>query len=269
LHFAYAELQESQSKLAEVHKTFESLIGELHDQLEGTEASINAEMEAARASVPSTGVVNGELAMERDDRAKQVLDRRNKELEGMKGELGVVWTMLMRFARRAEGLKPARTIFGKARKDKYCPWGVYEAAGALRFVNSLCHPWTRCLLGEPLALMEYHCTKAADVATKIFEIGLKLFGDDPGFVVRYLGFLISINDENSESPACVLSPGLEFVALDARALFERVVGTFSPENARPLWERWARYEYHFGDLAATQKLEKRISEVYPNGADVR
>lgn len=134
LHFAYAELQESQGKLAEVHKAFESLIAELHDQLEVTEASIDAEVEAARASVPSTGVVNGELAMERDERAKQVLDRRNKELEGMKGELGVVWTMLMRFARRAEGLKPARTVFGRARKDKFCPWGVYEAAGASHFV---------------------------------------------------------------------------------------------------------------------------------------
>ena len=47
--------------------------------------------------------------------------------------------------------------------------------------------------------MEYHCTKAADVATKIFDLGLKLFGEDVDFVIRYLGFLISINDENSKS----------------------------------------------------------------------
>ncbi len=53
--------------------------------------------------------------------------------------------------------------------------------------------------------------------------------------------------------------------LDARALFERVIPTFSPEVARPLWERWARYEYNFGDFAASQKLEKRLAEVYPNG----
>lgn len=53
--------------------------------------------------------------------------------------------------------------------------------------------------------------------------------------------------------------------VDARALFERVIGTFPPERARPLWDRWARYEYQFGDLAAAQKLEKRIAEVYPTG----
>lgn len=45
--------------------------------------------------------------------------------------------------------------------------------------------------------MEYHCTKAADVATKIFEIGLKQFAENIEYVVRYLSFLISINDDNS------------------------------------------------------------------------
>lgn len=53
--------------------------------------------------------------------------------------------------------------------------------------------------------------------------------------------------------------------LDARALFERVIMTFTPQAARMLWERWARYEYQYGDLASAQRLEKRISEVYPNG----
>lgn len=129
LHFAYAELQESQNKNSEVHTAFDSLIATLHDQLESLDVSIKEEVEAARASVPSTGVVNGELNMERDERGKQVLDKRSKELEIMRGELGIVWIMLMRFARRAEGLKPARSVFTKARKDKWASWGVYEAAG--------------------------------------------------------------------------------------------------------------------------------------------
>ena len=49
--------------------------------------------------------------------------------------------------------------------------------------------------------------------------------------------------------------------LDARALFERIIGTFPPKRARPLWERWARYEYQYGDLDGAPKLEKRIAEV--------
>lgn len=81
----------------------------------------------------------------------------------------------MRFCRRAEGLKSYRTCFAKARKDKWTTWEVYEAG----------------------ALMEYHSNKATDVANRIFEKGLEFFGSEVEFVLRYLGFLISINDENS------------------------------------------------------------------------
>lgn len=112
--------------------------------------------------------------------------------------------------------------------------------------------------------MEYHATKTAEVSTKIFELGMKQFASDVEFVVRYLGFLISINDDTSK---CVTTQGILKLSTtsDARALFESVISSFTPEKARPLWERWARYEYHFGDFAATQKLEKRIAEVYSNG----
>lgn len=48
------------------------------------------------------------------------------------------------------------------------------------------------------ALMEYHCTKATEVAMRIFEKGLETFSDEVEFALRYLGFLISINDDSSE-----------------------------------------------------------------------
>ena len=44
-----------------------------------------------------------------------------------------------------------------------------------------------------------------------------------------------------------------------------MVNIFPADRARPIWDRWARYEYQFGTLEAAQSLEKRISEVYPNG----
>jgi hypothetical protein len=62
---------------------------------------------------------------------------------------------------------------------------------------------------------------------------------------------------------------LILLLVDARALFERVIGTFPPDRARPLWERWARHEYQYGDLAAAQKLEKRMAEAYPNGENLQ
>lgn len=113
--------------------------------------------------------------------------------------------------------------------------------------------------------MEYHCTKNAVVATKIFEKGLEIFTDEIDFVLRYLGFLISINDETSWVPHSSSTPINTNLHLDARALFEGVIGRFSGDRARPLWERWARYVYQFEHLEEAQKLEKRIAEAYPNG----
>jgi len=46
--------------------------------------------------------------------------------------------------------------------------------------------------------MEYHCNTDANIATKIFELGLKAFPDDVSFAVKFLEFLIQINDDSSE-----------------------------------------------------------------------
>jgi cleavage stimulation factor subunit 3 len=47
------------------------------------------------------------------------------------------------------------------------------------------------------ALLEYHCTKSTDVASRIFEKGMETYADEIEYVLRYLGFMISVNDENS------------------------------------------------------------------------
>lgn len=55
---------------------------------------------------------------------------------------------------------------------------------------------------------------------------------------------------------------------DARVLFERSVTKFEPDESRGLWERWARYEYLFGDLASAQRLDARFVEAFPKGASL-
>ncbi|KDQ53037.1 hypothetical protein JAAARDRAFT_72802 [Jaapia argillacea MUCL 33604] len=251
LNFAYAEALEAAKDHAGVHATFERFLDILRQDLESLESRINS----ANSSLEKVGSNqalngNGNLAPYTDTSLRltppepgtqskdssfstQVSDGKpvkDKEFTERKTEYGLVWIMYIRFARRAEGLKASRPLFSKARKDRFTPWEVYEAA----------------------ALMEYHCTKAMDVASRIFEAGMKAFGDEPEYVLRYLGFLISVNDENN-----------------ARALFERIISTFSPDKARPLWERWARYVYQFGDLEAAQSLEKRIAESYPNDPPIK
>lgn len=57
---------------------------------------------------------------------------------------------------------------------------------------------------------------------------------------------------------------------DARALFERVIPTFPEERGgRDLWERWARYEYQYGDLEGSLRLEKRWAEAFPKDPPIK
>ena len=188
---------------------------------------------------------------------------KNTELQRLRTEYGVAWIMYMRFGRRSEGVESLRGIFFKARKDRFIPWEVYEASGmCFFFVLPL-----RNNLFFSVALMEYHCSDDRAVASRIFERGLNFFGDEIDYVLRYLGFLISINDESSKcfSISSNFPILMRYILLDARALFERVIPNFSADRARPLWERWARYEYQYGDLEAALKLEKRMAEVYASG----
>jgi len=176
------------------------------------------------------GLEIARLVEEREARGKMVADRRGKDVDASSTAIGVVWVMYMRFARRAEGMKAARGVFGKARKLPHLTWHVFEAS----------------------AMIEYHTNKDSSVAIRIFELGFKLFSEEVDYVVRYLQFLLSINDDTN-----------------ARALFERSALKIPADRARSLWDAWARYEYLYGDLAAVLKLESRFAEVFPNDSPLK
>lgn len=100
----------------------------------------------------------------------------------------------MKFARRTEGIKSARAIFKRARED----------------------PRSRCEIFVVAALMEYYCSKDPAVAFKIFELGLKKFGDRPEFALAYIDYLSHLNEDNN-----------------TRVLFERILtsGNLPMENS--------------------------------------
>lgn len=47
-------------------------------------------------------------------------------------------------------------------------------------------------------MMEYHVAGQLPVANKILALAHTKFPDEIDFVIRYLGFLLSVNDENSK-----------------------------------------------------------------------
>lgn len=245
LSFAFVEQAERHSQTQGCNEIFDQLLNWIHteieklnEQLEAKIKTIDEEAEREKAEVAArkrdegaADAIEGEEREElrkmeerREERRSGERERIRPKIEEMKEYASLVWIKQMHFARRTEGQKPSRTIFARARKSKYCTWQIFEAN----------------------ALMEYHTNKDVTVATKVFELALKTYGSDEAFVVRYLDFLLAINDDNN-----------------ARALFERTVGNFTPERARPIWDRWSRYEYSFGDSASIAKVEERLSQVYP------
>jgi hypothetical protein len=77
----------------------------------------------------------------------------------------------MRFLRRAEGIRSARIVFKKARDDSRCTYHVFVGA----------------------ALMEYYCTKDKQIALKIFQLGLKKYGNIPEYLIQFIEYLSHMN----------------------------------------------------------------------------
>lgn len=130
----------------------------------------------------------------------------------------------MKFTRRAEGIKTARSVFKKAREDIRSRYHVFVAA----------------------ALMEYYCSKDKDVAFRIFELGLKRFGGSPEYVMCYIDYLSHLNEDNN-----------------TRVLFERVLssGGLTNQLSVEVWNKFLEFESNIGDLSSIVKVERRRSAV--------
>ncbi|WWD10146.1 hypothetical protein V865_008280 [Kwoniella europaea PYCC6329] len=242
LTFSLTELLEDLSQYTAVHELYQNFLSSLSPEIDDLKKVIEREVEMAKGpEIPP--VAGGDITMdgdglseyqrmveERENRGKLVEERRGKQLQELSRGINVGWIMYMRFARRAEGIKAARAVFGKARKSPYLTWQIFEAS----------------------AMMEYHSNKDSAVAIRIFELGLKLFSDEVDYVIKYLQFLLSVNDDTN-----------------ARALFERSAIKIPSSSSRPLWDIWARYEYLYGDLSAVHKLETRFAEVFPNDSPLK
>ncbi|KAJ7476939.1 Suf-domain-containing protein [Mycena galericulata] len=231
-----AELKKDQRDYSEVHAVYERFFGVLRTNL----ARLSEEAAASAPALvpPSETPVIEEPSLEANGSSETApanppaVNQNQDELTERKRQYSNAWINYMRFARRAQGQQAGRDAFGKARRDEYISWEVFEAA----------------------ALTEYRCNPddGRHVASRIFEAGMKRFGTEVAYVLSHLGFLLTINDENN-----------------ARALFERVIGTFTPQQAKPIWERWSRSQYQYDDLEAVLELERRMAEVYPSDAPIK
>lgn len=132
----------------------------------------------------------------------------------------LTYIQLMKFVRRTEGVQFARNVFKRARQDPRCKFHVFVAA----------------------ALMEYYCSKDTDIAIRIFDLGLKKYGDEPDYALAYVDFLSHLNEDNN-----------------TRVVLERILtsGTMAPERSLEIWDRYLEFESQVGDLASILKVDQR------------
>lgn len=111
------------------------------------------------------------------------------------------------------------------------------------------------------------------MSLKIFEVGLRSFGDNLEFVRHYLDHLIKVNEDSSMSVVAIYLCKIVVLVVhnshshsDARALFEKTLSTISGTEAKPIWDQFLDFETEYGDLASVQKLEKRREAQFPEGS---
>ena len=119
-----------------MHKIFERFLEALRRDLDAHEARIAPSATSSTASTGAAELIGsqGTEVIPPNASFTTLSDEKplhSKELAEKRQEYGLAWTVYMRFARRAEGLKSARGVFAQARRDKWTPWEVYESAGAL------------------------------------------------------------------------------------------------------------------------------------------
>lgn len=148
LNFAYAEVLETNKNYPEVHAAFERFLAILSKDLEQLESRVLSPNSSQNSQNSNGSISNSQqnqtitsdltlatqpgLQSNHSSFVTQVFEEKppkSKELANRRTEYGIAWIVYMRFARRAEGQKSARAVFAKARRDRWTPWEVYEAAG--------------------------------------------------------------------------------------------------------------------------------------------
>lgn len=111
----------------------------------------------------------------------------------------------MKFARRAEGIKSGRMIFKKAREDARTRHHVYVTAALMEYycskviLHSEWNYYISFLDGSFFTwLITFLNSQDKSVAFKIFELGLKKYGDIPEYVLAYIDYLSHLNGKSQE-----------------------------------------------------------------------
>lgn len=210
LFFKAAEVLESSGNKEDANKLFKSLLDNLKSEYSKLEEKLK------------------EFLPEGDDAAVVTNSPKvaslQKLLDAKAHDITFTYIAYMKAVKRMDGIAQARQVFSECRKLPYSTYQIYIASASMELRND-----------KP------------DIATKIFEIGLKRFSVNSEYIKEYIDFLIRINDDTN-----------------ARALFEKSVTKIEPLEAKMLYKQFLDYEAKFGELVSLKKLEDRYKLLFPS-----
>jgi cleavage stimulation factor subunit 3 len=160
------------------------------------------------------------------DKARSIYNRLLDINESNLKDPTLAYIQAMRFERRTDGIKSARTIFKRARDDTRTNHQIYVAA----------------------ALMEYYCTKDNNIAYNIFNLGLKKYSQNIDYILAYIDYMTHLNEDHN-----------------ARVLFERILSIDNliiKQSQLPIWYEFLKFESQIGDIQSIKKVEKRRLNIY-------
>ena len=134
----------------------------------------------------------------------------------------------MRLCWRLGEQKEARKVFKKARADPCLSWQVFDAAAQCELCLSL------------------QADEGAQVAARIYAMGVDKFPTEVPLLLRYLRFLQAARDHTN-----------------MRALLEKSLQAVTGEGSRELWREYVELEVAYGDAASVRAVADRRAAVFP------
>ena len=138
------------------------------------------------------------------------------------------YIQLMRLCWRLGEQKDARKAFKKARADPCLSWQVFDAAAQCELCLSL------------------QADEGAQVAARIYAMGVEKFPTEVPLLLRYLRFLQAARDHTN-----------------MRALLEKSLQAVTGEGSRELWREYVELEVAYGDAASVRAVADRRAAVFP------
>jgi cleavage stimulation factor subunit 3 len=123
---------------------------------------------------------------------------------------------MMRFRWRSDTIEKARLPFKIARRDPRCSHEVYVASALMEF---------------------HHFARGRETSSKIFELGMKNFGESESYMLSYLEHLMHLEDDNN-----------------TRATFNRVLSSLPSDESRAVWALFVAFEAQHGTLEPASGL---------------